>query len=277
MKKNIIFTACTLLLSLALSLCAFATKESAPVAKNEKDGITAELYLLPGSGSEVSVSVSVALAENAANISDVSVELTIPDTFLLDSGEPLTKLNVSASGSETVYYKLMSRDAVETVGSTPATEKAEEKGCGAIVSGAALIFALLISAFFVIKNPKRGAAFVFACLMILPLALSANAVTTERKILLEGKFELDGEEHPVTALITYDHSFTEQKTAGTNGMEKFEITYYYGPQGQDLCNEEYIKKIAECGFTSIPVEGYDPVREKTAKRLEILEKVLLTL
>ena len=274
MKKNIIFIACALVLSLALLLCAFATEESAPVARDTKDGITAELYLLPGSGSEVSVSVSVALAENTVNISDISVELTIPDAFLLDSGEPLTKLNVSSGDSETLYYMLMSRDAIGTVGSTPATEKAEEKGCGAIVSGAAVLFALLISAFFVIKDPKRGASFVFACLMILPLALSANAVTTERKILLEGKFELDGEEHPVAALITYDHSFTEQKTAGTNGMEKFEITYYYGPQGQDLCNEEYIKKIAECGFTSIPVEGYDPTVNKTA--LGYLRKYGLT-
>ncbi|MBO5702592.1 MAG: hypothetical protein J6S71_09145 [Clostridia bacterium] len=264
MKKNIISIVCALALSLALSLCVFATEDSAPAASVTKDGITAELYLLPVNETEISASVSVALAEDAANISNISVELTIADELVLTSGEALTKLNVAPGESQMLYYTLVNRDAVETVGSTPVTEELEAKGCGAIVSGTAVIFALIMSVFFIAKNPKRGAAFMFACLMILPLAFSAGAVTTERKINLEGTVGLDGTEYPVTALITYDHSFTEQKSEGTDGMEKFEITYYWGPQGQDLCNEEYIKKIAECGFTSIPVEGYDPTINKTA-------------
>lgn len=262
------------MLSIALSLCAFATEDSAPTDSDTKDGITAELYILPGSGSEVSVSVSVALAEEAVNISNLSLELTIPDLFDISSGEALTKPDLAAGESKILYYTLVNRNSVETVGSTPATEELESKGCGAVVASTAALFALLMSVFFIMKNPKRGAAFVFACLMILPMAFSAGAVTTERKIMLEGEFEIDGTEYPVAVMITYDHSFTEQKTAGTNGMEKFEITYYYGPQGQDLCNEEYIKKIAECGFTSIPVEGYDPTINKTA--LEYLRKYGMT-
>jgi hypothetical protein len=272
--KKIYLIIFVLLISLSLSLCVFATKESGPVAKDEKDGISAELYLIPVNENEISASVLVALAEHAANISNVSVELTIADAFILESGEALAKLSLAPGESKMLYYTLMSHDAVETVGSTPVTDETEGKGCGAVVSSAAVILALIISVFFVLKNPKRGAAFIFAFLMILPLAFSASAVTTERKIMLEGMIELDGVEHPVTATITYDHSFTEQKTAGTNGMEKFEITYYYGPQGQDLCNEEYIKKIAECGFTSIPVEGYDPTVNKTA--LGYLRKYGLT-
>ena len=58
------------------------------------------------------------------------------------------------------------------------------------------------------------------------------------------------------------------------GMDKFEITYYWGPQGQDLCNEEYIKKIAECGFTSVPIESWDPATNKIA--LGYLRKYGLT-
>ena len=262
--KKIYLIIFVLLISLSLSLCAFATKESGPVANEEKDGINAQLYLLPVNENEISASVSVALAQDAANISNVSVELTIADAFILESGEALAKLSLAPGESKMLYYKLMSHNAVQTIGSTPVTDEVDDKGCGAVVSFAAVIFALIISVFFVLKNPKRGAAFIFALLMIFPLAFSASAVTTERKIMLEGMIELDGVEHPVTAVITYDHSFTEQKAEGTDGMEKFEITYYYGPQGQDLCNEEYIKKIAECGFTSVPVESWEPAINKTA-------------
>lgn len=274
MKKNLAFIACAFVLALTLSLCAFATEESAPAAKDTKDGVTAELYILPVNESEISVSVSVALAGEAMNVSNISVELTVADVFEMHSGETVTDLNVAPGESQILNYTLVNRNSVETVGSTPVTEELESKGCGAVVSCTAVVFVLLMSVFFIMKNPKRGAAFVFACLMILPMAFSAGAVTTERKIMLEGSVELEGAEHPLTAMITYDHSFTEQKMAGTNGMEKFEITYFHGPQWQDIANEETIKKIAECGFTSIPVDGHLPEINKTA--LGLLRKYGLT-
>ena len=208
--KKIYLIIFVLLISLSLSLCVFATKESGPVANEEKDGINAQLYLLRINDTEISASVSVALAEHAANISNISVELVISDAFFIESGEAFAKLNLAPGESKMLYYTLMSHDAAQTVGSTPVTDETEGKGCGAVVSSAAVILALIISVFFVLKNPKRGAAFIFAFLMILPLAFSASAVTTERKIMLEGMIELDGVEHPVTATITYDHSFTEQ-------------------------------------------------------------------
>lgn len=273
MKKNVIFIICVLVMAVLLSVGSFAT-EDPPVASDTKDGILASLYLSPVIDSEVTATVEVTAGEDAVNVSNISVELIIPDDFTLSHGDAVIPLTIGIGESGYAEYTLTSIFAAETVGSTPVTEEPEAKGCGAIVSGAAVIFALLTSAFFVIKNPKRGAAFAFACLMILPLALSANAATTERKIVLKASFVYDEKKCPITAVVTYDHNFTENKTAGTNGMEQFDITYYYGPQGQDLCNEEYIKKIAECGFTSIPVEGYDPTINKTA--LGLLRKYGLT-
>jgi len=273
MKKNVVFIICVLVMAVLLSVGSFAT-EDPPVASDTKDGILASLYLSPVIDSEVIATVEVTAGEDAVNVSNISVELIIPDDFTLSPGDAVIPLTIGVGESRYAEYTLTSIFAAETVGSTPVTEEPEAKGCGAIVSGAAVIFALLTSVFFVIKNPKRGAAFAFACLMILPLALSANAVTTERKIVLKASFDYDEKECPITAVVTYDHNFTENKMAGTNGMEQFDITYYYGPQGQDLCNEEYIKKIAECGFTSIPVEGYDPTINKTA--LEYLRKYGMT-
>ncbi len=38
-------------------------------------------------------------------------------------------------------------------------------------------------------------------------------------------------------------------------MKKFEITYYWGPQGENALDEEMWKAVAECGFTTVPLEN----------------------
>ena len=38
------------------------------------------------------------------------------------------------------------------------------------------------------------------------------------------------------------------------GMDGFEITYYWGPHGDQMIDESFFEKIAEAGFTSIPLE-----------------------
>lgn len=39
-----------------------------------------------------------------------------------------------------------------------------------------------------------------------------------------------------------------------NGMDGFDITYYWGPHGEQMIDESFFEKIAEAGFTSIPLE-----------------------
>ncbi|MBR6577997.1 MAG: hypothetical protein IKK74_03545 [Clostridia bacterium] len=258
MMKKVYLIAFVLCLSLLLSVCAFAADDG--VISKTKDGITVNMTLA-AENENVQLDVEV-VNESADDVSNTAVTLTLPEAFELSSGELTTPVALGVGNTQKLSYVITNTDALPET-TVPETEPAKS-GCGAVISGTAAIFALMISVFFLLKNPKRGAACLLACLMLVPLPLPIHAATTERKIVLEDVVIYDEKEYPVSVTVTYDHSFTEAKGVDTKGMEKFEITYYYGPQGQDLCNEEYIKKIAECGFTSIPVEGYDPTINKTA-------------
>lgn len=50
----------------------------------------------------------------------------------------------------------------------------------------------------------------------------------------------------------------------TNGFSQFEITYYWGPHGETALDESYWKAIAECGFTSVPLENGTTANNKIA-------------
>ncbi len=259
-----------MLLSLALSISTLA--DDAVISKT-KDGLTANMTL---TAENENVQLDVEVINESRDVWNIAVTLTLPEGFennMADVTRPLT-LDLEIGGRKTLSYSIVNTLALPET-EAPATTAVEEKGgCGAVISGTAVIFVLICSAFFLIKNPKRGAACLLACLMIVPLALPIGAATTERKFELEGIVTYDEKEYPIKVTVSYDYTFTEQRGVDTKGMEKFEITYYWGPQGQDLCNEEYIKKIAECGFTSIPIESQDPTINKTA--LGYLRKYGLT-
>ena len=270
MKKRLIFISLAMIISIFLSLCAFAADDG--VISKTKDGLTANMTLT-AENENVALDVEV-INESAEDVSNICVTLTLAAELELSSGEVSTPVQLGVGESKKLSYSIINTYAlpeVETVGSTPATENG---GCGAVISSAALIMALVCSAFLLVKNPKRGAACLLACLMLVPMALPIGAATTERKIVLEGIVSYEEKEYPILVTVSYDYTFTEQRGTDTKGMDKFEITYYWGPQGQDLCNEEYIKKIAECGFTSIPIESWDATINKTA--LEYLRKYGLT-
>lgn len=60
----------------------------------------------------------------------------------------------------------------------------------------------------------------------------------------------------------------------TNGFSQFEITYYWGPHGETALDESYWKAIAECGFTSVPLEMNTTANNKAA--LSLMKKYGLT-
>ena len=270
MKKRILFVLFALLLSLALSISTLA--DDAVISKT-KDGLTANMTL---TAENENVQLDVEVINESRDVWNIAVTLTLPEGFennMADVTRPLT-LDLEIGGRKTLSYSIVNTYALPET-EAPATTAVEEKsGCGAVISSAAVIFTLICAVFFLMKNPKRGAACLLACLMLVPIALPSRAVTTERKIELEGIVTYDEKEYPIKVTVSYDYTFTEQRGTDTKGMDKFEITYYWGPQGQDLCNEEYIKKIAECGFTSIPIESWDPTINKTA--LEYLRKYGMT-
>lgn len=272
MKKNIIFIALALILSLTLSFCAFAEEDG--VISKTKDGLTANMTLA-AENENVLLDVEV-VNTSGADISNVAVKLTLPDGFecnMADVTRPIN-LDLMIGNAHTLSYSIVNTFAIPDTESLATTAVTEKSGCGAVVSGTAIIFVLLCSAFFILKTPKQGIACLFACLMLVHVAFPIGAATTERKIELEGIVTYEEKEYPINVTVSYDYTFTEQRGVDTKGMDQFEITYYWGPQGQDLCNEEYIKKIAECGFTSIPIESQDPAINKTA--LGYLRKYGLT-
>ncbi len=57
-------------------------------------------------------------------------------------------------------------------------------------------------------------------------------------------------------------------------MKNFDITYYWGPHGENMYNEYFISKIKECGFTSIPLEN--GTVEDNKKALALLRKYGIT-
>ncbi len=50
----------------------------------------------------------------------------------------------------------------------------------------------------------------------------------------------------------------------TNGFSQFEVSYYYGPHGFQAAQEETWKTVAECGFTSVPLEHGTTANNKVA-------------
>jgi len=272
MKKNIVFIAFALIISLALSFSMFAAEDG--VISKTKDGLTANMSLA-AENEKVLLDVEV-INESGTDVWNVAVTLDLPDGFTsnMDGVTRPLDLDLAIGERRTISYDIINTFALPETEAPSSTEVTKQGGCGTVISGTAVIFLLVCSVFFIIKNPKKGAACLLACLMLVPLALPAGAATTDRKIELEGIVNYDGKEYPIKVTVSYEYTFREKSGVDTKGMEKFEITYYYGPQGQDLCNEEYIKKIAECGFTSIPVEGYDPTINKTA--LGLLRKYGMT-
>lgn len=121
------------------------------------------------------------------------------------------------------------------------------------------------------KLPRRFLGILLVAVTVLTAAvLPVGAADTVRSFTVS--IETGG--RTVSAEISYHHNFKEKEVARSTGMERFEITYFWGPHGNDILNEEYIKKIAECGFTSIPMENNTVENNKAA--LTLLKKYGLT-
>ncbi len=268
MKKNIFVITVTLLLSLALSVCVCSAGAGSDSA--EKDGIRASMDVQADPSAPENISMSVKLNNSVGGeVSNIAVTVTLPGEFRLSLGELVTPLSLPAGGAAELLYEITNTLALpETGAPETAVEpepEPEESGCGAVISLSAVIFALALASLFIIKDRKRGTSMLLACLMLVPmLAIGAGAATSSRSFEMFGVVKYNDVNYKVYVTVSYDYTFREVQGVDTKGMEKFEITYYYGPQGQDLCNEENIKRIAECGFTSIPIEGGDAAINKTA-------------
>ena len=144
------------------------------------------------------------------------------------------------------------------------------------VSIACLIVAVIV--FVCIRKKKNNVAMLLIGSILLPyFAFSTNgtADAATRYITLSENVIIGDETYRIEAEIEYEYNFKEENVAKTSGMNGFQITYFYGPPGYGKypVDEELIKAIADCGFTSIPLAA----GEDEAKRiLDIMDDYGLT-
>ena len=271
-----------LLISLALcsTLVASAT-DIKPLLSDTKDGLEAELTVTTHeSGRSVGLLLAVT-NQNAQNVSNLSANLVLSGGLVLEQGSESAPLALNPGESTQLSYTLAlpqpEQQTTPPEASIPEGE-GEQSGCGSALACGALVAVLAAGgAVLVKKNKKAGVALMLLAVMAVTsvgAVLPAFAADTQRNITLLDVVTLDNTEYIIEVRIDYTHSFTETKAEGTDGMEKFEITYYWGPHGENMYNEEFIKAIAECGFTSIPLENNSVEANKAA--LALLKKYGLT-
>ena len=268
------------------TVLSLASDAAAPSATAEKDGLSAFisaddatdhiLVKVRNLSSEYAgtITVSVSSSDGAEwlcrRTDDVAADLPghpavvldpsdLSGPFDLDTGEERALNFIPlAAISETNQFVVEKRGCF--ISSRPAA--------AAISLVSALCLALCFKG---TKLPRRFLGILLVAVTVLTAAvLPVGAADTVRSFTVS--IETGGRK--VSAEISYHYNFKEKEVARSTGMERFEITYFWGPHGNDILNEEYIKKIAECGFTSIPMENNTVENNKAA--LTLLKKYGLT-
>ena len=253
----------TLIISLlALSLAAASlcfTANGAGDGYKRKDGIAAKIESV-SAAEDGSVSVSVGIVnESCAYASDFKLTFSLPDG--LEAVVPQSTLTLKEGESGGFATEVSVKPETE-----PVTEPAPESGCGSFAASASAVAAACAAAFALSRGRKRGKiCIVFAALFILAAAaIPSGAAVTHRSLSLPGKLELDGTEYSFEVIIEYDYAFEETKGEATTGMKEFGITYYWGPHGEQAIDESFWQAIAECGFTTVPLENNSIENNKIA-------------
>ena len=264
MKKTASVALIILLAALLIPLAA--AFDLAPAKGTaEKDGLRATAVVSSdhSANDRIDITVENVSCEYARQI---SVSLTA-DTDTAYRGDNVT-VDLAVGSKHTFTFKGY-EDVTETVVQV-------KRGCSSSVAGIAAVASAVAAAFFTVsgkgKNRIRRAVCMALVIAALPFAMllpTAAADTVRSFTLTDTAGELS-----FTATITYHYDFKEKEVQKTTGMDSFEITYYWGPHGDEIINEEYIKAIAECGFTSIPIENNTVENNKTA--LGLLKKYGMT-
>ena len=165
------------------------------------------------------------------------------------------------------------------------TDAAVSGGCSASVCSAAGIFLIVAAAAAVITGSAsekgrglRFTAFAAALLILcggtVSPAIGAAAEASERSFTVASSETAD--ENTVTVFfdVKYVYDYTEKEVAKTTGMKQFDITFFFGPRGNDILDENVIADIAAAGFTSVPVDVCTAEVNKQA--LTLLKKHGLT-
>ena len=269
-----------------LTVLSLASDAAVPSATAEKDGLSAVisaddttdhiLVKVRNLSSEYAGTITVSLGSSDG----IEWLCCLPDSVVADiPGKSVVIVNQS-DPSGPFDLDIGEEQAMTFIPLNVITEThqyvIEKSGCFMSSRPAAAVISLvsalcLALCFKGTKLPRRFLGILLAAVTVLTAAvLPVGAADTVRSFTVS--IETGG--RTVSAEISYHHNFKEKEVARSTGMERFEITYYWGPHGNDILNEEYIKKIAECGFTSIPMENNTVENNKAA--LALLKKYGLT-
>ncbi|MBO4790672.1 MAG: hypothetical protein J5592_00170 [Clostridia bacterium] len=287
MRRKLAFA---LAVIIAVLISAFAVSAQDKGQKAQKDGIVLELsepvYPSEGGlpvwelsltdGSEYCDSFRITFRSDSKylfNLSDASGPLPDPGNYSLSPGD----------GQTSVLKLSLSEPLDDASVETSSSSGDDGSGCRSAGPLPLIFLAAFVASvwFFKVgrKGKKSSAALILAFCLLSSAALSlvpltASASNTDRYFEMESSFSADGREIPFTVRIDYVYGFSESAAEGTTGMEKFEITYYWGPHREQATDESFYIAIAEAGFTSIPLEIN--TYENNIKALELMRKHGLT-
>ncbi|MBE6631153.1 MAG: hypothetical protein E7623_00470 [Ruminococcaceae bacterium] len=266
-----------LTLFISLSVTEIVAAQRVPqILKGNSDGLYAELE---ATESENATDIVITLNNKGRNeFVDITADITVPEGFELLKSD-IGTLPLSSGGEMTMTYSIGIRfheiESEQLSDTSPGTEDGKNSLPTYIIIVAAAIVAVVLVVVLILKGKRSHMACILLMAMLagsftflMPLKAEAAGELLGGKINLCCSIESEGEKLPVYITIIYKYTVPQVEPA--DGMGSFEITYYYGPQGIEVVQEENIKNIAECGFTAIPVEGGDARINK--KALELLRK-----
>ncbi|MBO7375973.1 MAG: hypothetical protein J6V01_02615 [Clostridia bacterium] len=272
MKNRRTVILATVLLSLVLFVSVVSAADRDGYTR--KDGIAAKITLTCAGEEGGSAEVEI-VNENCAFSDRFSVELILPEGLSAEKSADALTLTAGQTGKAEFSFVKAAESAGATAPLTDTGDSPRGSGCGsslavpavAVIAGAALFASR--------GRKRRGVSVLLAALMLIPASvLGTNAAVTSRSLDLAGKIELEGAEYSVEARISYDYDFREEKGEATTGMDEFGITYYWGPHDAQAIDETFWQKIAECGFTTVPLENNSVENNKIA--LGLMKKYGLT-
>ncbi len=125
---------------------------------------------------------------------------------------------------------------------------------------AVCVLVVIAVGFVLVRKRKKNniAMLLIGCVLLPYFAFNTQgyADAATRSISLRQNATMGEEAFRVGAEIEYEYDFKEEEVQKTSGMNGFQITYFFGPNPEDSYNDEVAKAIADCGFTVVPVGGW---------------------
>ena len=286
MKKKTLFAlVLAIVMAFAFAVQAFAKDD--PVRSVEQDGLKAELEIATDESAPELTNVTLKLTKDS-NSKVAGIKATIEfrgAMYRLNEGAMLKTADVAAGTSEELKWVLINRElqtqktSENSENESSQGEKQEGGAVKIIIIAAAAVVIVGVLLLIITKSKKGTKAMILVGVMLLSgfallIPAKAEDFILIKKMELVDHISYNDKDYEVKINIEYEYTIPEDEVMNTKGMGGFDITYYYGPHGLKMIDEEFIKKIAEAGFTSIPLENNAFYNNKIA--LELLDKYNLT-